>query len=162
LIRVLLVGISRTSQAAGQPSLNVKTEPRQGSNHKSPRGQFVLEPRMVAQAGLRSDNIAIAVNLLAQRFRAFQLLAGRRQHFDAARVIDLVLGRDRTPEDRAVVAQGPGWFSAGSGYDTQFRGHEMHLRPADWRVSSATSLVCWASSILTSSVIGGARQKLSQ
>ena len=52
---------------------------------------------MVGQAGFRSDNIAIAVNLLAQRFRAIQLLAGRRQHFDAAPVIDLVLGHEIVP-----------------------------------------------------------------
>jgi hypothetical protein len=49
---------------------------------------------MVPQALLRSDDLAIAIDLIAQSFSAIERLARLGKHLDAASVFNAVLTRD--------------------------------------------------------------------
>jgi hypothetical protein len=60
-------------------------------NHEGPRSQLVPQAGMFTQAVFCADDIAVNVNLLAQRFRAIKLLASSSQQFDSTGIIDVIL-----------------------------------------------------------------------
>jgi hypothetical protein len=76
---------------------------------------FVRQPRMVLYGAPDPNHRAVAIDLLAQRLRTVEALAGQREQLSAAGVRDAVFGLNPVPQGPAMFPQMPGRLRPGGG-----------------------------------------------
>src|SRR5262249_46563137 len=113
----------------GADWLNIEAKSLQRPSNEGAIGQFGLQSRMLFEPRAGREQLAVAIDRLAQACGPVSSLTSQQQQLDATGVMDRVLTPDPVPQRAAGLTEGSRWIKHGFCVPNQCRRlHFLHKK----------------------------------